>query len=104
MTQVKVQYLASLADTARTVEATVKTDAVHPGCLDRAVPVHRSPGGPLKLHGACWTYESSGGMAQAVDATVRDGDAVSQPGRAQALAREQRFEYLTSADAQGVLK
>src|SRR5258706_1313455 len=46
----------------------------------------------------------AGGIAQALDATVRNGDAMPQPGRSQAFAREQRFEYLAAADTERVFE
>ena len=66
--------------------------------------VDRTPVGRVELHRGGQAQEGAGGVLEPLDAAVRDGDALAQPGRAEALAGEQAVEYGAAGDALVVLE
>ena len=65
---------------------------------------HRPTVGRVELNGGCQAQEGAGGILEALDATVGDGDALPQSGRTQAFAGEQAVEDRAAGDALVVLE
>src|SRR5258706_4140237 len=59
--------------------------------------------GGLERHRLCQAEEGAARLLQPLDAAVRDGDALGQPGRAELLAREQAVAHHAARDGVPVL-
>jgi hypothetical protein len=65
---------------------------------------HRLAVRRVELHGAARRRKAPTGVLQALDAAVRDGDALAEPGGAELFPREQAVEHRAAADALVVLE